>query len=793
MLDISAPHLAQISCRNSAGMISYVVDNYGKKALFTLFNGILAGNDLVSTHYQYLGSPLTLNYFKNANNWYSNEINLIIFENLSKIGIDAFDTGQHAIFSAKKSQNITTIAYMQMLGPIRVIKKISALNQIFNRTKEVTILSFNKNSGKVLLKYKNNCPHNEQVTRQNLGVYTAILKSSGLQDVKCVVESDDFSEKNQTIMIFSWRVQSLFKQFRWLMGKIISSIFCKTYLQSDDVIKNFHSNLIVSFEKEIAEKEAQRNKSERYFNQLIEQQNNKEQELTELVEEKTHSLELAIKEKDTLFENVSHELKTPLTLIMGRSEQLLKREDLNTATRNELKHIEVSTEQLYQLVNQLLQLAEVKHQKALKEPIDIIEQTQYVCDSLSSLAQNAGTSIKYILNSLLSHYWLEMQTGAWSSIITNLVTNAVKYGDNKQPITVLLTITDETTVLSVSNKGKKIDQAKLKHIFTRFEQLNINKQGQGLGLAIVKELTTNHLGDIGVSSTNNETVFTVTLPNLQNKRCQTNPLAITATKKPSTLKGKQSILIVEDNQELREFITSALSVQFTVITAEHGQAAIDWLANNILPDLILSDVMMPVMDGYQLCETLKQDPVYQYIPLFLLTAKADAQSMKKGLALAADDYIAKPFNTDVLITKIGNQLATHAALKKHLQSKLLASPDKTPTNKLQSDSDTLLEKVREKLAEHYQNADIKAVSIAQHLHSTEKTLNRKLQVIIGKSISELLREYRLNQAKQLLAQGHKPKNVYFNCGFNSMSYFSQSYKKEFGYSPSDFKKQVVIG
>ena len=517
------------------------------------------------------------------------------------------------------------------------------------------------------------------------------------------------------------------------------------------------------------------------------------QQMAKEIRDKTVQLRDALKEKDTLFENVSHELKTPLTLILGRSEQLLKRDDLNTTTSNELKHIEASAEQLYQLVNQLLQLAEIKHHKALKEPTDIIEQTQYVCDSLSSLAQSAGTNISYTLSSSSNSHWLEFQTGAWSSIITNLVTNAVKYGENKQPITVFLTITYEAVILSVSNKGKRIDTAKLEHIFTRFEQLNIDKQGQGLGLAIVKELTTNHLGDVDVRSTNNETIFTVTIPNLQNKLCQRNSNLITTTpEKQSILKGKQSILIVEDNQELREFITSALSVQFNVIAVEHGQAAIDWLANNKLPDLILSDVMMPIMDGYQLCETLKQDPVYQYIPLFLLTAKADAQSIKKGLALAADDYIAKPFNTDVLITKIGNQLATHTALKKHLQSKLLASPDKIPTDKLQSDSDSLLEKVRQTLAEHYKDADTKANNIAQNLHSTEKTLNRKLQVIVGKSISELLREYRLNRAKQLLEQGHKPKNVYFECGFNSMSYFSQSYKKEFGYSPSDSHKQQVV-
>ncbi|MGL1889200.1 MAG: response regulator [Reichenbachiella sp.] len=515
--------------------------------------------------------------------------------------------------------------------------------------------------------------------------------------------------------------------------------------------------------------------------------------MEEEIQKKTMQLREVLKEKESLFENVSHELKTPLTLILGRSEQLLKRDDVTTATATELTHIAASAEQLYQLVNQLLQLAEVKHQKNKKEAIDIVEQTMFVCDSLSSLAANAGTVITFKLDSLMDSHWLEIQTGAWSSIITNLITNAIKYGDNSQPVQVLLNITEEITVLSVSNKGAKIEPEKLEQIFNRFEQVNVDQQGQGLGLAIVKELTKNHFGDTEVTSNVGEVVFTVTIPNVKNKPSQvTNTNLVTA--EPETenkLTAKQNILIVEDNQELREFIASALSLQFAITAVEHGQAAINWLTKNTLPDLILSDVMMPVMDGYQLCEKLKQDPIYQYIPLFLLTAKADIKSTKKGLALAADDYIAKPFNTDVLITKIGNQLATHAAMKKHFQGKLLSSANKLKDETPLSDSEVQLNTIRQALSEHYNNADIKASDIAQVLHSTEKTLNRKLQVILGKSISELLREFRLNQAKQLLAQGHKAKSVYFECGFNSMSYFSQSYKKEFGQSPRDFQKQQV--
>lgn len=515
--------------------------------------------------------------------------------------------------------------------------------------------------------------------------------------------------------------------------------------------------------------------------------------LKEQVFVKTAELQNALQEKDSLFENVSHELKTPLTLILGRSEQLLKQVDSNTVTHNEIRHIEASADHLYQLVNQLLQLAEVKHQKQFKEPVDIISETKMLCESLSSLAQSSGSAITYKKNTASDTHWLELQQGAWSSILTNLVSNAVKYGDSAFGVNISLEVTEHDVMLTVSNKGQTIEAAKLQKIFNRFEQLDNNQPGQGLGLAIVKEIVTNHAGSVEATSLNNEIVFTVTIPNHENRirQREVNQSLPISNKKVNNSAGQQRILVVEDNKELREFISSTLSNLFKVNTVEHGQAAIDWLENTKeLPDLILSDVMMPVMNGYELCQTLKQAPEYQNIPLFLLTAKADPQSIRKGLSYAADDYIAKPFNTDVLITKIGNQLSTRAALKKHLKSSLLTSPEKSVSDRPSSDLDILLSKVNESLAENFSNADIKAIDIAKSLHMQEKTLNRKLQTLVGSSISELLREYRLNKAKQLLELGQKPKTVCFDCGFNSASYFGQNFKQHFGSTPSTYQKTI---
>jgi signal transduction histidine kinase/CheY-like chemotaxis protein len=790
MLDISAPHLAQISCRNSVGMIFYITEHFGENTLSELFAGILAGKKLISTNYQYLGTPLTLDYFKNENNWYSNEINLKIFDNLSTLGVDAFNTGRYAIMRASNTKNIATIAYLQMLGIEKIVKKLNTLNGLYNRTKTMNLSKVENNSVTIQLNY--NCPHNAQVTRQNIGAFVGGMEVAGLDNITWKLVHEDFTKRHKTIITLSWQASSRAQKIQYLLKKRIALLFCKSYLQSYAVINDFHQNVIVGFENEIVEKEVQRKKSETYFNQLIEQQDKKEQELASLVKEKTYLLQLAVQQKNTLFENVSHELKTPLTLILGRSEQLLKRKDLNTINHNEVKHIEASAEHLYQLVNQLLELAEIKHHTQLKIPVDIIGETNLLCESLSSLAQSAGMAITYQRDTDLAAHWLELQQGAWSSIMTNLVSNAIKYGDEYFGVHVSLEISEVDVKLTVVNKGEIIKVEQLEKIFNRFEQLDNKQQGQGLGLAIVKELVSNHGGSVSAISLNNETAFTVALPNKANKISQREaiqPLPA-SNKKVNNSTSKQHILIVEDNQELREFISSALSMQFNVTAVEHGQAAIDWLTStNALPDLILSDVMMPVMNGYEFCEKLKQDPEYQSIPLFLLTAKADSASVKKGFALAADDYIAKPFNTDVLITKIGNQLATREALKKNLKAKLLTAPENLSLNKPSSDPDQILYKVNTLLEANFSNADIKSADIAKALHMQEKTLNRKLQTLVGCSISELIREYRLNKAKQLLEQYHKPKNVCFDCGFNSVSYFGQNFKHQFGVTPSAYQQK----
>lgn len=796
MLDISQPQLAQISCRNSAAMISYVIEYFGDKMLSELFEGVLAGKSLISTSYQYLGSPLTLEYFNHDNNWYSNEINLKIFDNLSKMGIDAFNTGRFAVISAKATQNIATIAYLQMLGPVRTIIKINEVNSLYNRTKNVEILDFEKNSTTVKLNYS--CKHNHQVTRQNIGAYTGVLESMGLSNISCKIECDDFIKLNCTVLKFSWQSSSKLQQLKWLLQKKIAVLFCNTYLQSDDIIERYHKNLVISFENEVAEKEVQRRKSEFYFNQLIEQQEKKEQELNLLVKEKTTQLAQSINDKEKLFENFSHELKTPLTLIIGPIEQLLKQQ-LPQKISQQLMGINSNAHRLFDLVSTLLSFAEIKVSRDKIVATNIYSCTAYIINSLRPLAdtKNVELNLNYQCDKELT---LNLQAQTWELILSNLLTNAIKHGEKDSQISIEVNQKQDQLLLTVTDINQPITENVQQEIYARFTTSESGERGHGLGLAIVNELITSHKGKFSLTTDAKGNQFNIYLPLTLRTSTKLallesipeNQLADAILSAPQSTNQLSDILLVEDNMELADFLISSFQPYFIVHHCVNGRDAMQKLDESLF-DLIISDVMMPVMGGFEFCRQVKTSEDFQHIPLILLTAKSDIESQKQGLSLQADDYIGKPFNTDILIKKVINMIKTYQAQARKIKQKLMctgldSSAELTISNSKQDAQSLFFKRLQTYLKQDYSNANIKAGDIAKYLHISEKTLNRKLQVITGSSATELLREYRLNQAKRQLERGIKAKEVCFDCGFNSLSYFGRCFKYQFKMSPSEYQK-----
>jgi len=508
--------------------------------------------------------------------------------------------------------------------------------------------------------------------------------------------------------------------------------------------------------------------------------------LEQLVERRTNELKESVKSKEMLLENITHELKTPITVILGRTELLLKNNQLDQNVSIEVEKIHKNTQRLHQLVGDVLKFCENNDYKGTKEVIDIIEVTKFVVESLSSYAKSRGKNIELKIQNSIEFKRVLFQVGGWESIVSNLVTNAVKHGINGNAVNIELNFYNGIE-FRVINTGERIDPATQSKIFTRYESSGTEIDSNGIGLAIVKDLVEHHDGTIEVRREKSKNVFLIQLPHsvIVKPRAVVNSTEFTNFVGSSCEAPENHILIVEDNKELQELMVKALGVHYKCSLAVDGNHAMELLAKEAIPDLILSDVMMPNMDGLELCNRLKQDSLYKHIPIFLLTAKSDSNSVKEGLSVSADDYIPKPFKTDILISKINNQINTRNALKQTVRSNLIFEGIDKSKASTGDKSDVLVVNVKKLLEKYYIDSEIKGQDLAAHLHQSERTINRKLKVLLGSSLNELLREYRLERAKSMLEKGVSAKEACFQCGFNSLSYFSRSFKAKYFVAPSD--------
>jgi DNA-binding response OmpR family regulator/nitrogen-specific signal transduction histidine kinase len=513
--------------------------------------------------------------------------------------------------------------------------------------------------------------------------------------------------------------------------------------------------------------------------------------------------------KSTLFTNISHEFRTPLTLILGEASSL--QEKVNGQIQAQIQRIKRSGQRLLWLVNQLLELAQADSgflQLELQQA-DIIAFLRRNLQAFHSLAELR--EMELIFNTAVSELVMDFDPQRLQRVFSNLIDNAIKFSDDQAKITLSVAIQQAEGQASmlccrVKDEGSGIAAADLSKVFDRFYRINDKQQGTGIGLALTKELVLLMDGAIKVSSEPGEgSVFEVLLPiNQQAPLGDGNwdsleeiaPVAEAST----AIEGKthqlnvSQLLVIEDNEDLRAFLQVCLSADYQLTMARDGREGLD-LALDQTYDLIISDVMMPRLDGFTVCQTLKEELITSHIPVILLTARVDQASRLEGLARGADAYLAKPFDPNELRLLCRQLLRQRRRLSRYYLEMIRTgqlSEDLIPAEQ-QAEMAFIVE-ARQQLITHLAEEDFGVEALAQALNISRSHLHRKLQQMAGMSTSRFIRSIRVNEAQKLLQDPSLSiSEVAYAVGFSDPDYFSKVFKDEGGVSPSVFRKQSFNG
>lgn len=542
--------------------------------------------------------------------------------------------------------------------------------------------------------------------------------------------------------------------------------------------------------------------------------------IAELLRQKDKLLE----RKNVLFSTVSHEFRTPLTLIMGPLKQLTHNTS-HRETRLTLNNVLRNATRLYRMVDQLLDLARIDMQAELSsEPLDVASALGFLITSMETLFQEHNITVNLRLE---NNIWIEISPEAFEKAAVNLLSNAVKYTPHGGKIGITAEARHKTVVISISDTGIGIAKDQQERIFERFTRLEnpLSKPiaGAGIGLALVKELVECYKGKIEVASELNQgSTFTLVFPatpiaaisaqqGLRSTACENELAALTAAKfnainlaaikteanKKSEWAPERSstVLIVEDNDEMRTFIGNQLKPHYQCLYANDGKQGVK-LAINEIPDLIVSDLMMPQLNGLQLAATLKEDPLTSHIPIIILTAKGDPETRHAAWRKNVDEYIEKPFDTDELLLRCENILSIRQILTQRFNSKESMEKHKEDTaSKINNVAAMCFSKRDQEFLDklycfvegNFYESELNARLISSALAITEKQLQRKVKALTQDTIPAFVRNFRLKKGADMLTAGASVTSVAFDVGFSSQSYFSTAFAARYGCSPRDYQ------
>ncbi|NRD19627.1 response regulator [Winogradskyella eckloniae] len=507
--------------------------------------------------------------------------------------------------------------------------------------------------------------------------------------------------------------------------------------------------------------------------------------------------------KSNFFTNISHEFRTPLTLISSPIEDTLLDETISHQKRAQFTIAKQNSERLLELVNQLLDLSKIDDGQ-LKLQIQQGNITQLISAlsaSFSYYATQKNISYNIDITPTNSIGWFDKD--AVEKITINLLSNAFKYTPENGTVTCKAYTNNDTLIFKISNTGKGLTSNDIENIFERFYQTNAQNQGSGIGLALVKELVELHKGSIDVKSEpNKETTFDVRL-NLNKTNFGKNALIVNPNneiKKDVTLHYNANtedndkiidselpiLLIVEDNDDLRHLLKQTFDSNYNVITAANGNLGVE-LALEHIPDLVISDIMMPEKDGIELTKELKTNELTAHIPIILLTAKATIESQFTGVDVGADDYITKPFDKKLLILKVEKLIASRRQLQLRYSQELVLLPKDIAFTNL---DEKFLKKVQVAIDDNLVEPSFNVSEFSEAVGMSRMQLHRKLKALTGLTASEFIRSQRLKLATQLLKNSDiNMSQIGYSVGFNDHSYFTKCFKETYNCTPSEYAKR----
>lgn len=568
------------------------------------------------------------------------------------------------------------------------------------------------------------------------------------------------------------------------------------------------------------------------------------------------------------FTNISHELRTPLTLIAGPVEQVLKNDRLPADAREQLVVVERNTNRMLRLVNQILDFRKIQNNKMKMQVqrLDIVTFVHKVMENFEAIAEEHR--IDFLFETEKEHLYLWVDADKLEKIVFNLLSNAFKYTPNDKMITIFIREDEDTVSVGVQDQGIGIAESKKKSLFVRFENLvdkNLfNQASTGIGLSLVKELVEMHKATITVDSrlgegscfkvdflkgkehygrevefiledadtpVRMEQVVDIANSSVQSETLIAEEAGMNTThsqeelfsqqeasleKEPSSEKqpaeeenAKELMLLVEDNQELREFLRSIFAPVYRVVEAADGMEG--WTkALKYLPDIIISDVMMPEKDGIEMTRELRADMTTSHIPIILLTAKTTIESKLQGLEYGADDYITKPFSATYLQARVENLLVQRKKLQSFYRDSLMKislsdnkeeeavpveenmpQPEESSVPEMSPNDRKFMDKLLELMEKNLDNGDLVVDDLVRELAVSRSVFFKKLKTLTGLAPIEFIREMRIKRAAQLIETGEfSMTQISYMVGINDPRYFSKCFKAQTGMTPTEYREKV---